>query len=194
MYSLVDPVSGDVGANIGTLYDADTDARNFDTDTDELSFNPGQSADLTFACWINISAVGVTQRLCQLRGSSTSDPVIYLTSAERLALFWFHSTTALSVIVSSLTPVRSSEWTHVTWTTTGPLAADAVAYMQGVPVAKTTEIDGVGTRGDNNGLWILGNTQGGDTALRGLMADVRVWNRVLTPAEVYNLWQSSRTF
>jgi hypothetical protein len=82
----------------------------------------------------------------------------------------------------------------VTWTTTGPLAADAVAYMQGVPVAKTTEIDGVGTRGDNNGLWILGNTQGGDTALRGLMADVRVWNRVLTPAEVYNLWQSSRTF
>jgi hypothetical protein len=194
MYSLVDPVSGDVGANIGTLYDADTDARNFDTDTDELRFNPGQSADLTFACWINISAVGVTQRLCQLRGSSTSDPVIYLTSAERLALFWFHSTTALSVIVSSLTPVRSSEWTHVTWTTTGPLAADAVAYMQGVPVAKTTEIDGVGTRGDNNGLWILGNTQGGDTALRGLMADVRVWNRVLTPAEVYNLWQSSRTF
>jgi hypothetical protein len=195
MYSLADPVSGIQGVNDGTLYDADTGARDFDDTTDEIRFvGVDGPSDFSCACWVRLHAVSGVQRLFHRRGLvAGSAPVVYL-SAGRIGLFWGYDTTNLDTLAASGAAIGSGAWHHLAATRTGDNAADTHLYVDGIEVTKSTATSGAGTEFTASEDWVLGNLLNGTAYLNGLMADPGVWNRVLTPAEVYNLWQSSRTF
>ena len=196
MSDLFDPVSGLTGTNDGTLYDAALDARNFDTNTDEIGFaNVAGPSDFSFACWVRLAAVSGVQRLlyCRRESGAASSPVIYF-SGGRLGLFWTYSTTSLNTLAESAAAIGAGQWRHIAATRNGDNATDVHLYVDGVEVTKSTATSGVGTEATSDAQWVLGNLLNSTEFLNGLQADPRAWSRVLTAAEVYNLWQMSRTF
>jgi hypothetical protein len=96
-------------------------------------------------------------------------------------------TTTDLVRVSGANVFTLSGWHHVavTWDGTAP-ATSVVIYVNGTAVGSyATTTDAVGTRVSDAGANIyLGNEAGSDRTLDGALDDVRVYNRVLSLAEI----------
>lgn len=91
--------------------------------------------------------------------------------------------------VSSLT---SSTWHHivVTFDISGGVTSDPIIYMDGVSVAVTEQITPSGTRLPEVSKFIVGNGVALLNAWQGKIFDPRVYNRILTPAEITEIYNS----
>ncbi len=193
MRDLVDPISGLVGTNDGTVYDVAQDARDYDAAGDEIGWaNPAIVTDMSFSCWVNLRAVAGAPRLISMRGSGgQATPLFYLVSG-RPSFVWHYSITALNIISVVDDAISAGEWVHLAATSTGSAAADTHLFVDAAETAFSTAVSGVGVPAVSDETWVLGNDQGGAAAPNGLIADPYAWNRVLSPAEVRSLFLSSR--
>jgi hypothetical protein len=93
---------------------------------------------------------------------------------------------------AAMTAVTTGVWYHFlgTFNTTGPACK---AYLNGTVLTDNSTATAVTTRGDNNTPTHVG-CRGTGTFLDGLMADVRIWSRLLTGTEITNLYSTPCTF
>jgi len=91
--------------------------------------------------------------------------------------------------------IKVGEWNHVVVTWDGSnIAANAKFYVNGVLVGKSThdnkDINGIGSRGDDSSRHLIIGDDPQPYNVKpfdGLMDDVRIYNRVLSAAEIGNL-------
>ncbi|MFO0941658.1 MAG: LamG-like jellyroll fold domain-containing protein, partial [Pirellulales bacterium] len=145
----------------------------------------GNPANATIAAWVNLTAADSggaevislgDSLLLRLQSSGTN----LITAA------WYNGTTWNSVTYDYGTNIAGTGWHHValTFNDTGNAA---ILYLDGVQVASTSTTDSIAyTQGANSFIGKHGN---GQTTydFSGSIDDARVYNRVLTAAEVASL-------
>ena len=146
--------------------------------------NVVDDGDITFSAWI----------YTQGSGESTSE--IFYSNGQVSILFDDGSgDDHITVKSDSLTPADSdpfsilkNTWFHVLVTrdTTG---ASTVIYLNGVASGGTQD-SGTPAVGDNND--IIGATNAGAATFDGYLSDIRIYNRILTSAEIALLYESDR--
>ena len=88
-----------------------------------------------------------------------------------------------------------NKWHHMVVTWSGSADATTVHfYINGTEVGYGTTDNGVGSRVLDTGNAAIGNTNGSNREFDGLIDDVRVYDRVLSPAEIKRLYNIGATF
>jgi hypothetical protein len=175
------------------------------TGTNALLFNGGANTDninvlrsstkpdmtqRTFALWLNVKSLGGGSggRII-LRGAS----YLAVSSAASNSYLLFQQATSGGQF--NLTIPNFNTWVHlaVTYDRSGgsPLAAVPIFYINGVASAPTSVIAPTGTiTADGANNIIIGNNAaaGGIRCFDGPMADIFVYSRILTPAEILSLY------
>jgi len=198
MDTLLDPISGELGVADGTTYDAVLDARVFDGLTDRIDWpsisDLGGGQPFSYACLLQLDSLPHTERILQVAqaGAGTQGVIVqvYATGDVRFQVIYTGTNLTVDTAVGALTVGPESLLT-VTYDGSG-LAAGVAIYIDGLVRAPVFGTDGTLAQAAAAGLWSLGGSTLGDTLnFDGTMRDARGWNRVLTAAEVYNLWQSA---
>lgn len=105
---------------------------------------------------------------------------------------WLMSGVAYSHIIVG-TPTNSfppDVWTHAVMTYDGSSTANGVkVYKNGVSQTLTVYFDSITSTIKTNTNWRIGDDYA-DDFLKGNMDDLRIYNRALTPDEVYNVYSS----
>ncbi len=145
-------------------------------------------AALTIAAWINPSASGGSSasRIAHKSRTATADDyALNYISTDKLQLRI--NTDGGQTLLNGLTTITpNTGWYHALGTWDG---SEMSVFLNGVsdatPVART------GTLTDNNQPFAIGAHEGTQTnrAFNGKIVDVRIWDRVLTPAEIRSLYQ-----
>lgn len=177
-----------VAGKIGT-------AVNFDAVDNVINAGSGASLDnlaaLTIAAWIKINTIGEGASPGRIlhKGTGTSAVAGWQFVTQNTHTIGFavdHATTDLNRVAANnvLTP---GQWHHVAVTWTGSATATNVKlYIDGVETgtyASTT--NGSGTRtSDASSSVFIGNNSTGERTFDGAIDDVRVYNRVITAAEL----------
>lgn len=167
-------------------------ALNFDLN-DSLSAGSGSSLDnlaaLTVAVWIHADSLGAGSNGRIVSKAVGTGPAsgwqLQLTGSNQLLFRTDYSTTDLSRLSAS-NAVALSAWKHVVVTWTGSATATNVKfYVDGVEMSYSTTTNASGTRAsDSSSMLYIGNESGGTRAFDGLLDDVRIYNRVLSAAEI----------
>jgi hypothetical protein len=87
--------------------------------------------------------------------------------------------------------VTANAWQHVliTWDGVVTTAASSHIYVNGTEVSYQSTINGAGARSDDNTAnFLVGNEPGGTLTFNGAIDDVRTYNRVLSAAEIRQLY------
>ena len=92
-------------------------------------------------------------------------------------------------VTSSGTGLTTGVWTHLVYTWDGSTTATNVhLYKNGTEVSYDTQTNASGTRDDDSTHpFYVGSTQGG-SFINGSMDEVRIYNRVLSPSEIQELY------
>lgn len=80
-------------------------------------------------------------------------------------------------------------WHHVCFTHDGTTAAP-LGYVDGAPVTVTQTSAPAGSVFTNTDPYVIGNRAGFDRSFPGDLAELAVWNRVLSAAEVRSVWRN----
>ncbi len=145
-------------------------------------WNPSAATNrLTVALWI-----------CWIPGSSQYQGVVVdrtsysattwcwsieISTTATTASAYFGSMGASAYGLCNLTP---NQWQHLVITFDG---SNVVSYLDGVEKGKGTAAFG----SDTNSTVRMGTSDGGDNLLSGLLDDVRIYDTILTPAEIVKL-------
>jgi hypothetical protein len=152
---------------------------------------------MTISAWILPNGSGETGwgRIIQKgTSSSTVHPPGFwfnLTPDAGLEFSNFNATTNLNRATGTV--ITMGAWQHVVVTWDGSNSAAGIhMYRNGIEYPYVRNIDGVGARGDDSAgnLWI-GNASLMSRTFNGIIDDPRIYNRVLTPAEVMNLFTTT---
>lgn len=196
MATLVDPISTEVGVASGTTYDAALDARDFDGIDDQIQWaNPADLTGLPISAsvWVRQASNATAQYFFEL-DSASADSLKLLTFVTPARLVVNQNFTITDAERRAFLPLAIDQWTHLVQTYAGGLpGTDLKLYQDGVEMPYDFTAAGVGTRIAADGPLTLGrHPTGTPFPFHGSLTDARTWDRVLTAAEVYNLWQSSR--
>ena len=97
-----------------------------------------------------------------------------------------------------ITSPTIKEWHFATVTYDGSLTTnDPLMYLDGVSQAVTEDVAPSGTLKINTDNYTIGNQAGtfpagASTGFDGLIDDVRIYDRILTPGEIYQLYQATK--
>jgi hypothetical protein len=139
---------------------------------------------ITISAWMrpNNSGENSFGRIIQKTGGF----MLYLSSGNQVVFEVPYSTTAVKRQTSN-NVVSYGTWTHVVVTWTGSATGNTIhIYLNGTEVASyLATTNGSGTRNDDSaGALNIGNNGAQDRTFNGILDEVRVYNRVLTPSEV----------
>lgn len=160
----------------------------FDGSNDVVSVAPSASLNnlsaVTLSAWIRPNNAGENSfgRVLQ----KESGLKLYLTSSNQVAFEVTHGTTNLKRTTGS-NAISYGTWTHVVVTWTGSATASNVhIYLNGTEVGSySTTTNGSGTRTDDStGNLNIGNNATLDRSFNGLLDEIRIYNRVLSAAEI----------
>jgi hypothetical protein len=167
-------------------------ARDFDGSTDRIDYAnvyaPGSGA-ITFAGWVFPDVVNVDQRLVAIHDSGDTDVELAasidpFTEDGGLAylLDW---TTGLSFRERYGTgDLATGSWQHFIVQSTDGSGTNAECWVDGAIPGSTSTGDGSGSAESTAGTWSLGGAVHADTEnLNGRLAEVAVWDRILTADE-----------
>jgi hypothetical protein len=154
----------------------------------------GSNQQMTFAAWVYKTGEG-GGNYGRILDFGDSDLALYSTAAERLYFVakWNGNN---NVYWRTATGVFSEDtWTHVVVTYDATAAAnDPIIYVNGSD-ASAAHYSGTKT-GTYYGIvsqaGFIGNRYGADRAFEGNLADVAIWNKVLTPTEVSLIYNASQ--
>jgi hypothetical protein len=151
----------------------------------------GNSVSVSF--WINPDTVTQNRNIFwfQNSGATALDVVCFLSGSTLSGSLEYRRTTnATNKVRRSATGVVSvSTWNHVLITDTSSLtASDAHIYVNGAEVGSyDLTSNGSGTENEGNGAEVVGGSTGAGTPWDGDVAEVAVWNDVLTAADAAQL-------
>jgi hypothetical protein len=138
---------------------------------------------ITISAWMrpNNSGENSFGRIIQKTGGF----MLYLSSGNQVVFEVPYSTTAVKR-QSSNNVVSYGTWTHVVVTWTGSATGNTIhIYLNGTEVGYLATTNGSGTRADDSaGALNIGNNAAQDRTFNGILDEVRVYNRALTPTEV----------
>jgi hypothetical protein len=140
---------------------------------------------MTIAAWVHPTGTGsstLPRIVDKSNGTGGADPgfKLYLRSANDYIL----TLSAGGVFPNSTLAVTLDTWNHVAWAVTG--TEWRLSVNGTLEQFSQTELPSIST----NPLYI-GNSPAGDRHFEGLMDEVRIYNRALTPAEL--AWLAGRT-
>ncbi len=150
----------------------------------------GGLSQITVSAWINVAGVGEGGYGRIIQKGDTASPTagwrLLTYGTNQLQFSVDYATTDLNRN-SAASVFATNTWCHVlaTWDGTAS-ATGAKIYVNGVQVAyDASQVNGTGARGADSATQLtLGNTTTGDRSFNGVIDDVRVYNRVLTAAEI----------
>jgi glucose/arabinose dehydrogenase len=142
------------------------------------------TGDVSVAAWIKPVSLGVTRSIVSKRYEFELGPT---ETASPYALGWSHKTAAGSAVTGRLlTSTELNAWQHVVLVRNAA-TKQMRGYKNGVPGLATSYVTGPGASTYNLNI---GRNPGGSQHFRGLIDEVRVYNRALTDAEVSALYSA----
>lgn len=191
MNTLVDRVSGNVGANTDTEYYANKDARVFPGGTsDRVQWVTPQDltgSAFTFAAWIYADSIASSEAVFVVGSSATGDAYqIRFDGSDRLQFIHVRDGGGTSRNVVTTAAIPTGQWVHVCVAAdSSDLASGVDIYIDGVEGTYSTATNGSGgTERDPDEHYVLGNTTIGTQPFDGQIRDARVWDRQLSATEV----------
>lgn len=163
-------------------------ALSFDGSNDAVSVAASSSLNnlsaVTISAWMRPNNVGENSfgRILQ----KENGPKLFLTSTNQLSFEVPYSTASLNRQTAN-NVVSYGTWTHVVVTWDGSATGSNVhIYLNGTEVSSYAFTrNGSGTRTDDStGVLNIGNNASQDRTFNGLLDEVSIYNRALTPAEV----------
>lgn len=168
-------------------------ALDFDGTNDVVNAGSGSTLDnlaaVTVSAWIRADALGGGSRGRIVTKASGIGPFsgwhLHVEPSNRLRFRVDYATTDLDRMTDD-NAIALGAWRHVVATWTGSATATNVKiYVDGVEISYSLTTNGAGSRVDDaSSSFYLGNESGGTRAFDGLLDDVRVYNRVLSAAEI----------
>lgn len=166
-------------------------ARNFNAAGDEINYGTGIFSDLgpfTAVCWMRTSTgYGSWWNLLNKADSSNYQTyLLYGGPSEQVAVYAAHSSVDLSF--QGNTALATDTWYHLAASWDGNTGTDADLYVDGVEETYAVSQQASGTRTSDAAVpFQLGTDDDGAAQFQGDMAEVAIWNVVLTAAEVTTL-------
>ena len=145
---------------------------------------PPAGTSFTVAGWIKYLSSAANEAVIDWRSAvTTSGSVMYIAGTTGLAtLFSATSNGTLSVTIAGTVSLNDGNWHHLAATTaTGSL----ILYVDGVAVANTNSSH-IGVEFD---AVLMGNAYSGGAPFPAIDM-VGVWNRILSPFEIYSLYSN----
>lgn len=147
--------------------------------------------DCTVSAWVNLSSLITTEPHSIMGKYTGSAPQWYLRvdNNEKVSLYWRSSGEAIYAVSSSA--LSTGTWYHVVCTM--DRSGYATIYINGSADGTPLDISAyVSDNMDNTLDFVLGGRiYNGDTfSMDGLLDEVGIWYRVLTPAEITYLYNS----
>jgi len=131
---------------------------------------------ITIACWIKPAKLSGDQGFVALNGSYAFKVSDYQESEDHLRF----TTPGVADHDAYNALLNSGEWQHIAITFEPDQAEGAVFYINGV---EADRLDASAMR-EGSGPFLIGNNQWANQTFRGLIDDVRVYNKVLTAEEI----------
>lgn len=137
---------------------------------------------LSFAAWVKPEGEGVGYVVAK----RSEHPGFWRLATGPSAMEFAKAFTGDTSITISKTGLTPGLWAHLAFTWDGSTKAGGYRlYKNGAEVAYKTRVNGSGLyRQDKDNVFSLGSRGGANTFFTGLLDEVRVWNRVLGPAEI----------
>lgn len=195
-------------ANNGTLTNGPTwvagrigSAIDFDAVDDVVAAGSGASLDnlaaITITAWIRADSIGEGGNPGRIvhkgTGTSATNGWQFVTQGSNTIAFAVdHATTDLNR-VGPANAITFGAWRHVAVTWTGSATAtDVKLYVDGVEVSSyATSTNGSGARSsDASSSAFIGNDNTGVRTFDGAIDDVRIYNRVITNAELQAIYRA----
>ncbi|HEY0968373.1 MAG TPA: LamG-like jellyroll fold domain-containing protein [Opitutaceae bacterium] len=174
-------------------------ALDFDGTDDVVNAGSGSSLDnlsaVTVTAWIRADSLGGGSKGRVVTKASGIGPTagwhLHVTGTNQLQFRADYATTDLDRVSANNT-ISLGAWRHVVATWTGSATATNVKiYVDGVETAYASTTNGAGARAnDATSNLYLGNESGGTRTFDGLLDDVRVYNRVLSAAEIEAVYRA----
>jgi hypothetical protein len=181
--------------NTGTLVNSPTrttgqsgGAISFDGSNDAVTVPASATVNnlpaITISAWMRPNNYGENSfgRIIQKTGGF----MLYLSSSNQVVFEVPYSTTAIKRQTAN-NVVTYGTWTHVVATWTGSATGSTIhIYLNGTEVASyLATTNGSGTRNDDSaGALNIGNNAAQDRTFNGILDEVSIYNRALTPTEV----------
>lgn len=184
------PVSGTLGQAFHFLSASDLVSCGSGTSLDDIQNQGGGGMTVSF--WImggnNSGAIFMSKGgagYWRLTRANETTPQHRLTFSK-------DGTTDLSTQFATV--IETNEWQYMalTWDGSSNSTTGVKLYRNTIPMTRTGGADGVAFASDAAASLTLGGV-GGDTAFNGRLDDVRLYNRIITEAEIASLYKASRT-
>lgn len=142
---------------------------------------------LSVSAWVYPSAIGAEQQiLTKLKSDNTAGWVFVIENSGILT--WFAYTTGVNAIFQTTPGLTANRWWHVGYTQAAMIGVAGIFYIQGVPVTQSLTTNGSSSYITDAAANLCIAGREFDTAgLTGMVDDVRLFNRVLSPAEMSEL-------
>lgn len=140
------------------------------------------SATATFSMWIKRSGTQSSYTsLLTSRATSNCSLGLSYTSTDRLGYYW--DNLHYDFDFGSDADITDNTWTHIAVTVSGTAA---VLYVNGASVGTNTATHGSVLWGDD---FYISDDNAGDRFFTGAVADVRVYNRTLSPTDIQEIYE-----
>ena len=140
---------------------------------------PATNAAQTFSAWVHCTTVAAVMDIVVTENGAQGNQLRSTATGYLQVSQWGGNIT----VVATTLPLTTTGWYMVTWTSTGALAGQAL-YVNGVACAVTTTT--ALQTGTPTGV-VIGSYDAGEY-FNGDIDDVRIYNRVLTAADVAQLY------
>jgi len=120
---------------------------------------------------------------------------LFLNTPGSVLTFTFDIATSGSDVGKTSTySISINKWTHVVVTWNGTIGAgmEAHIYANGVETGYASSFNGSGTANDSATNMLIGQKSGNISPFKGLIDDFRIYNRVLSAAEIKQLYNLGR--
>jgi len=148
----------------------------------------------TASCWIYATSSGENTS-GRIIDKFASKSIFFIDASDRIVFYKLFGVSA-GIWASDNSSLALSTWTHVAYTYAmdDNIATNPILYINGVAVTTTesTTPDGTMTS-DTGGDLYVGNRSDNARTFDGNIENLRLYNRVLTPAEIQSIYDEENT-
>jgi hypothetical protein len=175
-------------------------ALDFDGVNDRVSANASSGVQDPskglFSAWIRPTSIGSQRNIVSTwRFNVQSGWQFIIASSGGIGVTFLDASSNNRYGAVSTATVAANTWAHVAGMATDGTASGLRIFINGVESSKTTDNGGSANPGslDSTDMWIGVRQNGsGDTPFLGLLDDIRIYNRALTPSEIQQLYTGGR--
>ena len=135
----------------------------------------------TIAAWVNITGGAGTFRTIMTSRASNKGYSLYADSGDNFRFWWYNGTTEVACGTGASNDVVENTWFHIAGWANG---ANCTLYVNGV-LNQQKAIVYVPT---DSQAPRFGYQTSNSFPLTGQLADIRIWDRVLSPSEIWSLY------